>query len=82
MKIVKNYTYQKLLDEVMGNIVHFTAHCELFPNFDIKGKVISYYTTEFELILKVKIQAYNKIIEVGTNMGNLKFEVIKKGDLY
>lgn len=82
MKVVKNYTFKKFIDEVLGNIVHFTANCELFPNFNIKGKVVSYYTNQYSLILKVKIQAYNKIIDVDTNMTNLKFEVIKKGDLY
>lgn len=82
MKVVKNYTFKKFIDEVLGNIVHFTANCELFPNFNIKGKVVSYYTNQYSLILKVKIQAYNKIIDVDTNMANLKFEVIKKGDLY
>ena len=82
MKTIKNCTYKKLIDEILGNIVHFTSNCELFPNFDVKGKVISYYQTDYELVFKVKIPAYNKIVDVGTNMKNLKYEIIKRGDLY
>lgn len=81
MELVKSYNYKEIINKLLGNIVHFTSECELFPNFNIKGKVISYYMNNSELILKVKIQTYNKIIDVGTNMNKLKFEIIKKGNL-
>lgn len=81
MESVKSYTYKKLINKLLGNIVHFTSECELFPNFDINGKVISYYINNNELILKVKNQNY-KIIDIGTNMHKLKFEIIKRGDLH
>ena len=74
MKLVKNYPFKKLIFDLVGKNVHFTSDCELFPNFNIKGKVISYYIRTNEIVFKVK--TLGKLIDVGSNMKNLKFEII------
>lgn len=76
MQIVKNYTYKKLIDELLGKMVHFKSDCDLFPNFDFTGKVLSYYFTQSELILKVRKRYSIKQIDIGSNMKNLRFEII------
>lgn len=74
MKIVSKYTYDELIDMLLGMNVHMTSDCEFFPNFDIRGKVIEYRINTTELIFKVNVNG--KIIDVGSNMKNLQFEII------
>jgi len=75
MKRVKTYPFKKLILDLVGKNVHFTSDCEFFPNFNVKGKVISYYIRTDEIVFKLKTN-YGKTIDVGSNMKNLKFEFI------
>lgn len=75
MKLVKIYPFKKLILDLVGKNIHFTSDCELFPNFDVKGKVISYYIRTNEIVFKLKTN-YGKTIDIGSNMKNLKFEFI------
>ena len=77
MKSVKNYSYTNLIKMLIGEKVHFTSDCEFFPNFNIKCKVLSYKINKSELIFKVKTYPNNKQLDIGSNMKNLKFEIIK-----
>jgi len=77
MKSVKNYSFTNLIKELVGQKVHFTSNCEFFPNFNVKGKVISYKIHQNELLFKLKTYPSNKVIDVGSNMKNLKYEIIK-----
>ena len=54
------------------------SDCEFFPNFDITRQIIGYRINNNELIFKVKIFKNSKIIDVGSNMKNLSFELINK----
>lgn len=75
MKSVKQYTYEKLIQLLLGKNVHMTSDCEFFPNFNITGKVLEYRITGTELVFKVNVNG--KKIDVGSNMKNLKFEIVK-----
>ena len=72
---VKKYTYETLLKLCLGNYVHFTSDCELFPNFDIKCKVLQMKMENNEILFTCKL-SNGKTITVGSNMRNLQFEII------
>lgn len=69
MKLIKNMTYDEIYS-LRGNEVRFISDCEIFPNFDIIGKVksISFEGSEYVFIVSVK----GKNIHIGSNMKNLK----------
>jgi len=75
MESVRKYSYQNLIKKLIGNKVQFKSDCEFFPNFNVTGKVLSYYIKGNELLFKVKVM--NKTIDIGTNMKNLRFTIIK-----
>ena len=76
MESIKKYSHRQIILKLIGKNVHFTSDCEFFPNFNIIGKVISYYLKGNEIILKTKIKNSNKIMDIGSNMKNLQFEII------
>lgn len=59
---------------LINHTVHFTSDCEFFPNFDVVCKVLNITYNGSEHIFKVQVD--NKKIEIGTNMKNLKYEII------
>ena len=69
MKFVKNMTYNEIYS-LRGNKVQFISDCEIFPNFDVIGKVkeISLIGSEYVFTVSVK----GKNIHIGSNMKNLK----------
>ena len=69
MKLVKKMTYDEIFS-LNGNEVRFISDCEIFPNFDIIGKVksISLIGSEYVFIVSVK----GKNIHIGSNMKNLR----------
>ena len=69
MKLIKNMTYDEIYS-LRGNEVRFISDCEIFPNFDVIGKVksISLEGSEYVFIVSVK----GKNIHIGSNMKNLK----------
>ena len=69
MKLIKNMTYDEIYS-LRGSEVRFISDCELFPNFDVIGKVksISLEGSEYVFIVSVK----GKNIHIGSNMKNLK----------
>ena len=75
MKNVKKYTFETLTTLCLGKQVHFTSDCELFPNFDIKCKVLQMKLENSEIIFTCKL-SNGKTIMVGSNMRNLQFEVL------
>lgn len=76
MESIKKYSFKQIILKLIGKTVHFTSDCEFFPNFNIVGKVISYYLKGNEIILKTKVKNSNKIIDIGSNMKNLQFEIL------
>lgn len=76
MQKITNYIFPTLIKMLNGKKVHMTSDCEFFPNFDIKGKIISYTMRNNELVFKIITTNKNKVIDVGSNMKNLSFEII------
>lgn len=73
---VSSLAQPELISMIVGKTVHMTSDCEFFPNFDIKGKVLSWSMHNTEVIFKVKIPGRTKPLSVGSNMKNLAFEEI------
>ena len=69
MKLVKDMTYDEIF-ALRGNEVRFISDCEIFPNFDIAGKVMSISLEGSEYIFTVLVKGKN--IYIGSNMKNLK----------
>ena len=69
MKLVKDMTYDEIF-ALRGNEVRFISDCEIFPNFDITGKVKSISLEGSEYIFTVLFKGKN--IYIGSNMKNLK----------
>ena len=69
MKFVKNMTYDEIYS-LRGNEVRFISDCEIFPNFDITGKVKSISLEGSEYVFTVLVKGKN--IYIGSNMKNLK----------
>ena len=69
MKLVKDMTYDEIF-ALRGNEVRFISDCEIFPNFDITGKVKSISLEGSEYIFTVLVKGKN--IYIGSNMKNLK----------
>ena len=69
MKLVKNMTSDEIYS-LVGSEVRFISDCEIFPNFDVIGKVksISLEGPEYVFIVSIK----GKNIYIGSNMKNLK----------
>ena len=62
-------TYDEIYS-LRGNEVRFISDCEIFPNFDITGKVKSISLEGSEYIFTVLVKG--KSIYIGSNMKNLK----------
>ena len=75
MESIKSYSYTWLMKSLVNKKVRFTSDCEFFPNFDVNGKILSSHIKGNELIFKLKV-TNTKTIDVGSNMKNLRFEII------
>lgn len=62
-------TYDEIYS-LRGNEVQFISDCEIFPNFDVIGKVKSIYLEGSEYVFIVSVKGKN--IHIGSNMKNLK----------
>lgn len=75
MNLIKGLTYNQLRDLLLGKKVHFVSDCEFFPNFNVYGKVISMSMNGTEVIFRFRTNT-NRIIQIGSNMLNLRYELI------
>ena len=57
-----------------GSNIQFVSDCELFPNFDVTGKVMSISLEGSEYVFNVFIKGKN--IHIGSNMKNLRVKKI------
>ena len=66
-------TYDEIYS-LKGSNIQFVSDCELFPNFDVTGKVksISLEGSEYVFIVSIK----GKNIHIGSNMKNLRVKKI------
>lgn len=78
MHKISLYSYEKIANNLVGKPIRFISDCELFPDFDVSGKIISISTMlSGEIIMKFKTKS-GKIISIGSRMRNLRFELLRK----
>lgn len=58
-----------------GKNVRFVSDCEIFPNFDVTGKVLSIEIAQNNEYI-FKLRTARRVISVGSNMKNLKVEFL------
>jgi len=75
MEAVKKYPINILRNKLLGKRVHFTSDCQLFPNFDINGKVIEINMSGNIPLIKT-ILKNGKTINIDGGMSNLEFELV------
>ena len=75
MQLLSNLTYQNIIDLLYNKKVHFKSDCEFFPEFDVTGKIISTRIQNSEIIITFKTDV-GKTIDIGSNMKNLRFEIL------
>lgn len=78
--LVKNIINSDLLvktsiNNIYNKKVHLTANCKFFPEFDIKGILIS-FIKEPNPILNIKLYKTNKIFKVDAMMSGLDLKLI------
>lgn len=74
MKLVKSLSYNEIIS-LNKKTVNFISDCDIFPNFNITGKIISIDILNNEYIFKVYINN-GRTIEVGSNMKNLQYKIL------
>lgn len=75
MKLVKKSSFIELA-KLTNKKIHFTSNCEFFPNFDVKVFIYKVYIYNDETIFETTNLSNNKHLTIGSNMKNLKFEII------
>ena len=66
-------TYDEIYS-LKGSTIQFVSDCEIFPNFDVTGKVKSISLEGSEYVFTVSIKGKN--IHIGSNMKNLRIKKI------
>lgn len=66
-------TYDEIYS-LKGSNIQFVSDCELFPNFNVTGKVKSISLEGSEYVFTVSAKGKN--IHIGSNMKNLKVKKI------
>lgn len=72
---ISNYSFNQITGNLLGKNVHFKSDCEFFPNFDVTGKVVKVYMNNDETIIDI-IEKCGKRLSIGSNMKNLRFEIV------
>lgn len=74
-KIAKHYSLVQLQSMLLGKNARFLSDCQLFPNFDIRCKVVKIYQAPGEIMFDVITNKGLKT-KIGGNMSNLSFEIL------
>ena len=75
MEFVKNYPFEIIYKKLFGKNVRFVSDCEFFPNFDVIIKINKIYINQNEIMFRGLTKS-NKKLTIGSNMQNLKFEIM------
>lgn len=74
---VSKYSLQELSDILIGKNIRFISDCQLFPNFDVTGKVISInVASNNEYLIEIIKKGSSKRYKIGSNMYNLQFSIL------
>ncbi len=76
MEKISSYSYIDIHKLLFHKKVHFTSDCEFFPNFDVNVYVYDIYLRDNEIMFETKKISNDKKLTIGSNMKNLKFEII------
>lgn len=71
-KLVKDKTLLELMD-LIGKKLRFRSNCDLFPDFDIIGTVLSIKIKNQEPLINIRTEK-NKKLTISGNMKNLSYE--------
>lgn len=74
-ELVKKYPINLLKQKLLGKKAHFTSDCQLFPNFNVTGKVIEINQSGTIPLIKT-ILTTGKTINIDGGMSNLSFEIV------
>lgn len=75
MELVKKYSINILRNKLLGKKIRFTSDCQLFPNFDVTGKVIEINNSNGIPLIKT-ILTSGKKLDIDGGMSNLSFETL------
>lgn len=75
MIYVKGLNIKKLQEMLLTKTVRFKSDCVFFPNFDVTGKVIRITYSNMEIIIEI-LTKNRKQLKIGSNMKNLRFEIL------
>ena len=76
MEKISLYSYIDIHKLLFHKKVHFTSDCEFFPNFDVNVYIYDIYLRDNEIMFETKKISNDKKLTIGSNMKNLKFEII------
>lgn len=74
-QLISRFSYEKLCNVLIGNIVNFKSNCQIFPEFDITGLVLSVDIAKNNEYI-IKIIKNGKTYDIGSHMHNLSFNVL------
>jgi hypothetical protein len=72
---IKNFGFEVLYKKLYGKNARFISNCEFFPNFDVILKINKIYLRSSEIMFEGLTKS-NKKLTIGSNMKNLKFELL------
>ena len=72
---IKGLSFTQIQQRLIGNTVHFKSDCTFFPNFDVKGKVVKVTNLGVEIMIEI-LTKDRKQLKIGSNMKNLRYEII------
>ena len=75
MEAIKKYPINILREKLLGKKVHFISDCQLFPNFDVSGKVVDIVLSGNIPLIKT-LMKNGKTINIDGGMSNLSFELL------
>lgn len=78
MKLFKSLKYNEI-QSLIGKTVRFTSDCPILGGFDTIVTVNNYYIRDnVEYVFECKVKKTGKSTKIGSNMLNLKFEILSE----
>ena len=75
MELISNYSYEELCNILMGKLVNLKSDCQIFPNFDVTGKVTNIVISKNKEYI-IKLLRNGKVYDIGSYMHNLRFSLL------
>ena len=75
MELISNYSYEELCNILMGKLVNLKSDCQIFPNFDVTGKVTNIVISKNKEYI-IKLLRNGKVYDIGSRMHNLRFSLL------